>query len=76
MTSRRYAADDGCGLALRSAARHGEPELRRRARRSLPAPIYTTDADGWVTFFNQRLHRLRRANAGARRGPLVRDLEA
>jgi PAS domain S-box-containing protein len=33
------------------AARHGESELRA-VLATLPAPIYTTDADGLVTFFN------------------------
>jgi PAS domain S-box-containing protein len=34
-----------------AAARHGEDELRA-VLTTLPAPIYTTDADGVVTFFN------------------------
>ena len=33
------------------AARKGGAELRD-VLDALPAPIYTTDADGWVTFFN------------------------
>ena len=39
------------GLAL-AAAREGRAALEA-ALAQLPAPIYTTDADGWVTFFNQ-----------------------
>jgi len=35
-----------------AAARNGESELQA-VLASLPAPIYTTDADGVVTFFNQ-----------------------
>jgi PAS domain S-box-containing protein len=38
------------GLAL-AAAKSGEDELRA-VLRSQPAPIYTTDSEGWVTFFN------------------------
>lgn len=48
-------ADDLCpeemiGLAL-AAARQGRPALEA-ALAALPAPIYTADADGYVTFFN------------------------
>jgi len=39
------------GLA-RTAAKQGDPELHDMLE-SLSAPIYTTDADGWVTFFNR-----------------------
>lgn len=35
-----------------AAARHGDSELHA-VLRTLPAPIYTTDAAGVVTFFNQ-----------------------
>ena len=35
-----------------SAARKGDAELRDLLD-ALPAPIYTTDRDGWVTFFNR-----------------------
>ena len=35
-----------------SAARKGEADLRDMLD-ALPAPIYTTDAHGWVTFFNR-----------------------
>jgi PAS domain-containing protein len=38
------------GLAL-AAARNGETELQA-VLATLPAPIYTTDADGWITFYN------------------------
>jgi hypothetical protein len=37
-------------LAL-AAARYGESELHALLD-TLPAPIYTTDADGWITYFN------------------------
>lgn len=43
--------EDMVGLAV-AAARHGETELQAMLAR-LPAPIYTTDADGWITFYNQ-----------------------
>jgi PAS domain-containing protein len=39
------------GLAV-AAARHGETELQS-VLAALPAPIYVTDADGWITFYNQ-----------------------
>jgi len=39
------------GLAL-TAARSGDEELHA-VLGALDAPIYTTDTDGWVTFFNQ-----------------------
>jgi PAS domain-containing protein len=39
------------GVAL-AAARRGEDALRA-VLAALPAPIYTTDADGWITFYNQ-----------------------
>jgi len=35
-----------------AAARRGESELRA-VLETLPAPIYTTDAEGWVTFYNR-----------------------
>jgi PAS domain-containing protein len=38
------------GLAI-AAARHGETELQA-VLANLPAPIYTTDADGWITYYN------------------------
>jgi PAS domain-containing protein len=38
------------GLAL-AAARNGESELRA-VLATLPAPIYTTDGEGWITFYN------------------------
>ena len=38
------------GLAL-AAARRGASELQA-VLTGLPAPIYTTDADGWITFYN------------------------
>jgi PAS domain-containing protein len=34
-----------------AAARRGEDALRA-ALAALPAPIYTTDCEGWITFFN------------------------
>ena len=42
----------------------------------LPAPIYTTDADGRGDLLEPRLRRLRRPRAAARPGSLVRHLEA
>ena len=39
------------GLAV-AAARRGESELHAVLATSL-APIYTTDAEGWITFYNQ-----------------------
>jgi PAS domain-containing protein len=39
------------GVAL-DAARRGEAALRS-ALAALPAPIYTTDPDGWINFYNQ-----------------------
>jgi PAS domain-containing protein len=38
------------GLAV-AAARDGEGQLQA-VLAALPAPIYTTDADGWITFYN------------------------
>ncbi|HYI63639.1 MAG TPA: PAS domain-containing protein [Allosphingosinicella sp.] len=43
--------EDMIGMA-RAAARNGAGELNA-VLETLPAPIYTTDADGWVTFFNR-----------------------
>lgn len=43
--------EDMIGLAL-AAARNGEEDLRALLE-TLPAPIYTTDAQGWITFFNR-----------------------
>lgn len=43
--------EDMIGQAL-SAAREGRPALEAVLAR-LPAPIYTADADGFVTFFNE-----------------------
>ena len=39
------------GLAV-AAARRGATELQS-VLATLPAPIYTTDAEGWITFYNQ-----------------------
>jgi len=50
MTTLAASPEDMIGLAL-AAARGGTSELHA-VLQSLPAPIYTTDADGWVTFFN------------------------
>jgi PAS domain-containing protein len=38
------------GLAM-AAARRGEIELQA-VLATLPAPIYTTDAEGWITYYN------------------------
>lgn len=43
--------DDMLGLAV-NAARSDAAELQRVID-ELPAPIYLTDAEGWVTFFNR-----------------------
>ncbi len=51
MTPVAATPEEMVGLAL-AAARHGESELHA-VLETLPAPIYTTDADGWVTFFNR-----------------------
>jgi PAS domain-containing protein len=50
MTTLIATPEDMIGLAL-AAARSGTSELHA-VLHSLPAPIYATDADGWVTFFN------------------------
>src|SRR3954447_901086 len=39
------------GLAV-AAARRG-PTALQSVLATLPAPIYVTDADGWITFYNQ-----------------------
>jgi PAS domain-containing protein len=39
------------GLAI-AAARRGETALQA-VLATLPAPIYTTDTDGWITFYNE-----------------------
>lgn len=51
MTTAAASPEDMIGLAL-AAARNGENELHA-VLQSLPAPIYTTDAAGWITFFNR-----------------------
>jgi len=43
--------EDMVGLAL-DAARRGETALQS-VLATLPAPIYTTDAEGWITYYNQ-----------------------
>ena len=45
------APEEIVGAAI-AAARSGDPELRAALER-LPAPIYLTDAEGWITFYNQ-----------------------
>lgn len=50
-TATRLAPEQMIGLAL-TAARDG-PAALETALAALPAPIYTVDADGYVTFFNQ-----------------------
>ncbi len=42
--------EDMVGVAL-AAAREGRPALQA-ALQALPAPVYTADTDGYVTFFN------------------------
>ena len=39
------------GLAV--AAALGTPTQLQAVLATLPAPIYTTDADGWITFYNE-----------------------
>jgi PAS domain-containing protein len=43
--------EDLVGLAVAAAGR-GEADLHALLE-TLPAPIYVTDADGWITFFNR-----------------------
>jgi PAS domain S-box-containing protein len=43
--------DEMVGLAT-TAARRGEAELRA-VLEALPAPVYTTDAEGWINFYNR-----------------------
>jgi PAS domain-containing protein len=50
MTPVRATPEALISLAL-AAARNGESEFHA-ALEAHPVPIYTTDADGWVTFFN------------------------
>lgn len=50
MASVSASPEDMVGLAL-AAARYGESELHALLD-TLPAPIYATDADGWVRYFN------------------------
>ncbi|HEY5710336.1 MAG TPA: PAS domain-containing protein [Allosphingosinicella sp.] len=47
----KVTPDEIIGLAL-TAARSGEDELRA-VLADVPAPIYTTDMDGWVTYYNR-----------------------
>ena len=51
MTPSPATPEDLISLAL-AAALHGESELHT-ALEAQPAPIYTTDANGWITFFNR-----------------------
>jgi PAS domain-containing protein len=51
MIASQPTANDIVGIAL-SAAYHGNDGLHA-VLGLLPAPIYATDAEGWVTFFNQ-----------------------
>lgn len=50
-TSTAATPDEIVRLAL-EAVRSG-PDALRDALETLPAPIYVTDADGWVTYFNR-----------------------
>ena len=43
--------DEMLGIA-RAAARYGASELETQLA-ALPSPIYVTDADGWITYYNQ-----------------------
>ena len=51
MTPAAASPNEMIALA-QSVARNGQTELHDLLE-SLPAPIYTTDADGWITFFNR-----------------------
>jgi len=51
MTSLPATPEEIVGAA-RVAARHGPAELHA-VLAALPAPIYLTDAEGWITFYNQ-----------------------
>jgi PAS domain-containing protein len=51
MTAVAATPEEMVGMA-RVAARFGASELHR-VLADLPAPIYVTDADGWVTFYNR-----------------------
>jgi PAS domain S-box-containing protein len=51
MLSSQATTNDIVGIAL-SAAYHGNDGLHA-VLSVLPAPIYATDAEGWITFFNQ-----------------------
>lgn len=51
MTTPEAAPDELIGRAL--AALRGDPATLQAALEALPAPIYVTDADGWVTYFNR-----------------------
>ena len=54
----------------------GEDDSLRAALDQLPTPLYVTDAEGVVRYFNPRLHRLCRAHARHWQGQLVYHLEA
>lgn len=47
------APDPEALIAIALAAARSGPAALEAALASLPAPIYTTDADGFVTFFNE-----------------------
>jgi len=51
MTPFSASPEDTIGL-VRTAARNGESALHDLLE-TQPEPIYTTDADGWITFFNR-----------------------
>jgi PAS domain S-box-containing protein len=51
MTSAQASPQDMIAMAV-AAARSGEAQFHMLLE-SLPAPIYTTDAEGWITFFNR-----------------------
>ena len=51
MTSAAVSPGEMIALA-QSAARNGQAELNDLLE-TLPAPIYTTDVEGWITFFNR-----------------------
>jgi PAS domain S-box-containing protein len=51
MSSSAITPEDFVGMALR-AAREGDPAVFA-ALDELPAPIYVTDADGWIRYYNR-----------------------
>jgi PAS domain-containing protein len=78
--SGRSATPDGSGILHRGVKQQTKPKSEFCDRRwhfrdlldALPAAIYTTDATGRITFFNQAAVEF----SGRRQRPMVRDLAA